>query len=294
MMKRFIKILGGIAPFGAALGIQIVVGSIVAFVYSFAIGLSVGFEMAAEGILDQAEIAKVIEERIQQSSNLTLIVSLVGSLACGILFFFWYRKLIRGETRIKKRSVFTVKNTATIILLGIGGQFFITAILSLIQPYLEKLFSDYAETMEQLTGGSLILVILYTVVIAPIVEELIFRGVILKKTSRAIPFLGANLVQAALFGVYHLNWIQGIYAFCLGMILGIVYHKFKTIFAPILLHMIVNTSAFLVAAFPVNLLILVVMLIVGLAFVVISLVIIRNAKEPAIAVTMEGIILKYE
>ncbi|MFQ7713992.1 MAG: type II CAAX prenyl endopeptidase Rce1 family protein [Agathobacter rectalis] len=39
---------------------------------------------------------------------------------------------------------------------------------------------------------------------------------------KALPFALANLMQAALFGLFHLNWIQGIYAFALGIVLGYV------------------------------------------------------------------------
>ena len=57
---------------------------------------------------------------------------------------------------------------------------------------------------------SLILV-LYSVLIGPVCEELIFRGLTLKYAKRAMPFWVANFLQALLFGVFHMNMIQDVY-----------------------------------------------------------------------------------
>ena len=55
--------------------------------------------------------------------------------------------------------------------------------------------------------------------------------------------MAANVLQAVLFGIYHLNWIQGVYAFVLGMVLGFTAEYFHSIWAAILLHAFVNGSA---------------------------------------------------
>ena len=45
-----------------------------------------------------------------------------------------------------------------------------------------------------------------------------------------------------------MNWIQGIYAFLLGLILGWLCKRFKTLAAPMLLHMFFNFSGTYIAA----------------------------------------------
>jgi membrane protease YdiL (CAAX protease family) len=151
------------------------------------------------------------------------------------------------------------------LLLGIGCQFFFSGALNLILPMFPKVFEDYGETMEGILNSNLFLVLLYTIVIAPICEELIFRGVTLYRTQKVLSFLGANLLQAIFFGIYHGNIIQGIYAILMGFVLGLVYRRFHTIYASILLHVIINASSFIVMLFPESSISYILMTTLGLA-----------------------------
>lgn len=86
---------------------------------------------------------------------------------------------------------------------------------------------------------SLILV-LYSVLIGPVCEELIFRGLTLKYAKRAMPFWVANFLQALLFGVFHMNMIQGVYAFVVGIVLGFICEKSRSIYPSMLFHILFN------------------------------------------------------
>jgi len=104
------------------------------------------------------------------------------------------------------------------------------------------IMAEYNMLMEDNGIGSLtFLSTIATLVLAPLSEELIFRGLTLhylKKTG--IAFWAANFIQAALFGISHLNPIQGIYAFLLGLVLGWLCKSFKNLTAPMLFHMLFN------------------------------------------------------
>ena len=76
--------------------------------------------------------------------------------------------------------------------------------------------------------------------LAPIGEELLFRGVTMHQAKRVFPFWAANIMQALLFGLFHMNMIQGIYAFFLGMVLGYICEKGCSIYQSILFHMMFN------------------------------------------------------
>ena len=101
---------------------------------------------------------------------------------------------------------------------------------------------DYNLLMEQ-TGiaDRTILSTISTIVFAPICEEVIFRGLTYKFARRAgLNFLLANILQALMFGIIHMNWIQGTYAFCLGLLLGFVNERYNSLYAAILLHALFN------------------------------------------------------
>lgn len=79
---------------------------------------------------------------------------------------------------------------------------------------------------------------LYTSLFAPITEELIFRGFLLKglkKYGKGI----AIVTSAVLFGVFHANLVQSVFAFAIGLVLGYVAMEYSICWA-IALHFINN------------------------------------------------------
>ena len=82
------------------------------------------------------------------------------------------------------------------------------------------------------------------VILAPINEELIFRGVTLEFGRRSIKwFWIANILQSFLFALLHMNLVQGAYAFFLGLAMGWIVKETGTVLSSILLHFVVNLSA---------------------------------------------------
>ncbi len=77
-------------------------------------------------------------------------------------------------------------------------------------------------------------------VVAPISEELLFRQVIYKRLRMISPIWIAVVISAGLFGLYHGNLLQGIYAFIMGIFLALVYEWTGSVLAPIIFHMVAN------------------------------------------------------
>lgn len=93
--------------------------------------------------------------------------------------------------------------------------------------------------MTYATDDSLILKILVMVVLAPILEELIFRKLLIDRL-RGYGEKLAVLTSALIFGLFHGNLSQFFYAFGLGLVFGYVYLRTRQLRWSILLHMIVN------------------------------------------------------
>lgn len=189
--------------------------------------------------------------------------SLIGTAVCGAVFLYWYQRERQG---VKKGLFSKIINVRLLLILAsaaIGCQLFFSGALSLLQPYFTSVFQDYSEVIKSITAVNPILLILMIGFVAPITEELIFRGVVFHLANRQVGFLGANLLQAVLFGIYHGNLVQGIYAALLGFILGAICYKFKSLFAAIILHIFINLSSLLLPLIPDELLYRVLMLFVG-------------------------------
>ncbi len=77
-------------------------------------------------------------------------------------------------------------------------------------------------------------------VVAPVSEELLFRQVIYKRLREISPVWPAVILSALLFGLYHGNPVQGIYAFIMGILLALVYEWTGSLLAPVVFHMVAN------------------------------------------------------
>lgn len=92
------------------------------------------------------------------------------------------------------------------------------------------------------------------IMIAPIIEEIIFRGLIFR-SCRSFGFWGAGIISGCIFGLIHCvgdilsgNWLAAsfiiMYA-CMGLFMGKAYENGKNLISSISLHMFSNTIAVL-------------------------------------------------
>ena len=95
------------------------------------------------------------------------------------------------------------------------------------------------------TLASSVLQILVAVAIAPIVEELAFRGVLLRSWSRRRGRRAAVLGTAALFAVLHPTDLLGSFAF--GVVLAAIRLRTRTLLVPIACHVLFNALVSLVS-----------------------------------------------
>lgn len=84
-------------------------------------------------------------------------------------------------------------------------------------------------------------------IMAPVLEELLFRGVILDGFLKNSTPLKAILISSLIFGIAHLNPWQFISAFILGLLIGWVYWKTKSLIPCIFIHLVNNVSPFAAA-----------------------------------------------
>ena len=86
-----------------------------------------------------------------------------------------------------------------------------------------------------------ILWVISTLILPPLLEETVFRGLILQYLGKTgVRFFVANIIQAVLFGVFHMNIVQGIYAFFLGLLLGYLAYRYDSILVPMAMHLFYN------------------------------------------------------
>jgi uncharacterized protein len=120
---------------------------------------------------------------------------------------------------------------------------FCTSLIPTTGPFesLYKIFEESFETMLDYKIAGFIMVCL----LAPIFEEIIFRGIILKgMLNFKVNPIVAIALNGFIFGCAHMNPWQFIGAGLLGVIFGFVYYRTKSLFIPMLLHFLNNTLSY--------------------------------------------------
>lgn len=231
-MKKFFKGLKCIFPLVAALSIQIGVGFIVS------IALTVQFSAQNIGASPEEIQSAVLSQYMQIVTPVIFIVHVITTIIALIWYYFVSGRKMPGNP-LKGFSPLTI---LTIPLLVIGIQTFCHSFLMLLSKTAPNLMEGYAHLMESSGVGALTpLAIITTIILAPIGEELLFRGITLKWLEDASgKFWLANILQAIMFGVYHANIVQGMYAAFMGIVFGYVRKKYNSMYAAILLHALVN------------------------------------------------------
>lgn len=174
--------------------------------------------------------------------NYIMMLSVLFAILNIAVFGFWYYYRFEGDFTPDVRKTFHPALFGGLFLMApvaqLGASFIVNGISRLLPGALER----YTKLMETagLEDSQNMLTLLYAVILGPIGEELIFRGVTLRSARRVFPFWGANLMQAILFGVFHMNLIQGVYAFALGLILGLICQRLGSIYYSIFLHICFN------------------------------------------------------
>jgi membrane protease YdiL (CAAX protease family) len=174
--------------------------------------------------------------------NFNAILSIVWSTICAVFFGIWYYKSCGGQFKPEIKKNWHPMQFAGILLMVPATQFATSILIGLVSSVFPKWLEDYEAMMENagMSGDIPLFMMIYSVCLAPISEELIFRGVTMRLAQRAFPFWAANLIQAVLFGVFHMNPLQGCYAFALGLILGYICEKGGSIYHAILFHFLFN------------------------------------------------------
>lgn len=135
-----------------------------------------------------------------------------------------------------------------LILVGIALQAAAYGALNIIYQIASdnEVLNSYNSMIKNLNGSVTPFIFLYTMFFAPIVEELVFRGVIFEGCKQGFGVFWGNIIQALCFGVFHGNIVQFIYAFVLGIMLGYIMSQRHNIFETIFVHIIINCAGIFV------------------------------------------------
>lgn len=184
-----------------------------------------------------------------------------------LLTFFISYLILRGKEKVLERISFKLISFKEVMLiLGITITVSI-CIMSLI-PILTSIFPQYNRVSEEISKEILTpLMIINALIFAPIFEEILFRGLVFKELIKHTNIIASVITQGVIFGICHLNIVQGIYTCLLGIVMAIVYNWTNSIFASMIIHMGFNILGTIVLPYLFSGLGISILLISGLSFI---------------------------
>ena len=116
-------------------------------------------------------------------------------------------------------------------------------------PGMKAFYDAFLETMKQMTEGPFWSSFLVTAIFAPIFEEWMCRGVVLRGLLTKMKPGWAIVISALFFALIHMNPWQALNAFIIGLIMGYVYYKTGSLLLTMLIHFINNGTAVVLSQF---------------------------------------------
>ena len=103
--------------------------------------------------------------------------------------------------------------------------------------------------MKSMTGGPFWSSFLVTAIFAPIFEEWLCRGMVLRGLLTKMKPVWAIVISALFFAIIHMNPWQALNAFIIGLVMGYVYYKTGSLLLTMLIHFVNNGTAVVAAQF---------------------------------------------
>ena len=203
------------------------------FVYSMG-------SFAGNGMVEYLDYIYGILDSNEFYSAIYAIYAGVGAILLGTIF---HNMFMKGKSySIKGHSSNLGYTFGGVVLFCIGMEYVSIYLLNSLGNAIPAWMEEYEQVIESagLTGDISPLMILYALVLGPVVEELIFRGITYHSAAKVMSFQWAIVVQAILFGAFHMNHLQSAYAFVLGLGLGYIMYLYDNIIITILIHMAYN------------------------------------------------------
>lgn len=251
--NRFMRIWG---PLLIKWGISMVVSFIAVIIFEMIVIMrKSGVDVAA--LQDSAKLQEIMQQYMSSSSATmeftneimqefmkysTPVEGFAALITIPIMLVMFHKDRVKeklsGFVPNKKASIWKyglVMVMMIAITLGVNNLMLIGGLMDASE--------EYEQTMSALYSASIPMQILCLGILIPICEELVFRGLMFRRIRQSNSFMKASLYTSAVFGFLHMNAVQMLYGFLLGMIFCYLYEKYGSVKAPIFAHMTANIFA---------------------------------------------------
>ena len=222
------------------------------FVLSFQLVGAVYTLLIKNGMIQNYTVVQNVLEKIvdlvQQGRTMIYISAMADFLMLACFGTWYYLREKKYSFRPNYKKGLSGKNLLCILGIGFFGQYAVEWLVVAIQLLFPDIFASYEELAKNfdLSTAPPLFMIFSICLFGPLVEEVVFRGMIYGKLRHnGFSLWPAAILSGVAFGAFHMNWVQGIYATVIGIIFAYVYEKTQTIWGTVLLHMAFNSCSYI-------------------------------------------------
>lgn len=227
-MKNFFKSVGKASIyFLVYFATQLVMG----FVYGIMFSVNV---MSSGEAMDAMELTELLNTFIMDKAmEMTFWAGVMT------LVIFWIRFAVRKKNFLKEVEFkkVPVKNLLPVIILAPCANVVLSMVMSYF-PWPQGWMEAYMENSSTIDGS--LMSWLTVVIMAPVLEEIVFRGLVYTRLKKGMPAIAAAIVASLAFGLCHSGIIWMIYATALGLVMTWIFEKYQSLVANILFHLAFN------------------------------------------------------
>jgi membrane protease YdiL (CAAX protease family) len=236
MAKKVFAALGKAACYTLLfIGMQLIVSMVFALIGG--VGAVVPF-LNDNSMIDMEAVMQAMTEYLYDKALLIALISDCIALLFLLVFFKARKKNFAAQIHLKKGLP-----RYAIFPLLIGGVClagFVGLLLNML-PIPESVWEEYNSEAAML-GNTGMLAIIASVIIAPVSEEIFFRGLVYTRLRKAMPSAVAMVLSSLVFGLLHGQLIWICYAFFVGIAMAIVFERTGTVRATIAVHLAFNLA----------------------------------------------------
>lgn len=116
-------------------------------------------------------------------------------------------------------------------------------------PALAEAYDKFVELLGSMMGGPFWSTFLLAAIFAPVFEEWLCRGMVLRGLLTKMKPGWAIVLSALFFAVIHMNLWQALNAFLIGVLMGYVYYKTGSLWLTMLMHFVNNATSVILSQF---------------------------------------------
>ena len=241
-MKNFFKSIGKATIYFA---VYFVTQLVVSMVYGVVWAASKTAELMAAGqeVDPMALTEQLATQIMDKAMEMTFWAGIIA------LVIYWIRFAVRKKNFVKEVQIKKIATNGIlpIVVTALSVNVVVSVVISNL-PWPQEWIDAYATNSASLDGS--LMSWLAAVVMAPVLEEIVFRGLVYTRLKKGMPAIVAALLASFVFGLCHGTAIWIIYATALGLVMTWVFEKYKSLTASIIFHFSFNAMGLVINMIP--------------------------------------------